>query len=286
MNVALIYDELTKRCVGNYVAAALRELGVPFTHFWTREAYAIPDTFDLYFRVDEGIYEYDIPSYLRPSAYWPLDTHLKYPYKKITKIAARYDVVFCPQKSDVENLKRVCRRVRWIPVGCDPRIHNRVDVKEEYDVGFVGTDGGVPRKFYLQEIRERYPHSFIGMIDHTRMNEVYSRSKIGFQYIRSYFTNKSVITQRLFEIAACGAMILTNHGEEDALAQLGFIDRKNMVVYHNAHELFHSITYYLTHDEERRRIADAGHRLVMQEHTYVRRVAEMLGYIDKHISKQ
>ena len=147
MRIALIFDRTRDDTSGNYFARALTRLGVSVEHFWLREAARIPASgFDVYLRIDHGDYVDDLPAQLRPSAFYLIDTHLPGPLRKMRRGAPRYDVVFCAQR---EALRWFPRAV-WVPAACDPELHGGESPQtRRFDVGFVGTEGGLPRKLYL-----------------------------------------------------------------------------------------------------------------------------------------
>jgi spore maturation protein CgeB len=106
------------------------------------------------------------------------------------------------------------------------------------------------------------------------MSEIYSQSKLGFNY--SIFNE---LNMRFFEIMSSGTMLLTNPIKECNIEKLGFRDGEHLRVYHNPKELFALIDYYLSHDQERELIAQKGYNMVISKHTYDNRVREMLEYI-------
>ena len=282
--IALIFDKVISYTVGNYIDKALRGTGMRFEYFSLKDASKICSAFDLYLRIDHGDYKYDLPSHLKPSAFWLLDAHLKKPYKKIRKQARHYDFIFCSNKRETEKLNRIGISSVWIPFACDPEIHKKLDVEKKYDLGYVGGDGGILRKFILQELRERKPNSFIGSAPYKQMGEIYSSAKIGFNYSNYLGSGNKIVgilSMRFFEVMSCGAMLLTNDVDDGSIEHLGFEDRKHLVIYRNYDEMFELIDYYLTHDDERENIAQRGHRLVMGEHTYAHRLKvrfEYMGY--------
>ncbi|MBU1147611.1 MAG: glycosyltransferase [Candidatus Omnitrophica bacterium] len=278
MKIALIFGKKRPDTMGIYFERALKALGHDIVHFSPEDINNIKPEYDFYFRVDDGHYDYLIPERLRPRVYYVSDTHLKGPFKKIKKHISQgaYDLVFCPMLKEIKVLKKISPvDVIWMNVGCDPEIHKRLDVERKYDIGFVGNDGGIPRKFYLQEIRERYPNSFIGRTDYREISCVYSASKIGF----SFAIRGECFTMRNYEIMSCGAMLLMKRLRDSSAERTGFIDRKHIVLFDGPEDLFELIEYYLRNKKEREEIAENGYRLTVGKHTYTQRLSEMLGII-------
>jgi len=278
MKIAIIFGKERPDTMGIYFERALRHLGHETRHFWPKDVNTIRPEFDFYFRIDDGFYDYVIPASLFPRVYYVSDVHLKGPFKKIKRHIAdkAYDLVFCPMRNEIPMLQRISPiEVIWMNVGCDPEIHKRLNMDRVYDIGFVGTDGGVPRKFYLQEILERYPGSLIGPADYREMSRIYSSCKIGF----SLAIRGECFTMRNYEIMACGAMLLMKRLRDDSAEKLGFVDKKHLVIFDRPNDMFELIEYYLKHREERESIAENGYRLVIEKHTYMRRAGEIVDIV-------
>jgi spore maturation protein CgeB len=281
MKIAIIYDAYRDDTLGEHYKRALMKAGIDTTHFWLRDAAVIKPAFDAYLRVDDGDYKYDIPhDRLRPSFFYASDVHLKKPFAAIRKTASFYDHVFCAQYSGYLRLERIYKgKVSWLPHACDEELHRDLGVKRELDIAFVGNDGGIPRKFFLQEIRERYPNSYIGNASYRDIAGIYSRAKIGFNY-----SIADDINMRMFEVAGCGAMVLTNHINGNGFDRI-FKDKANAAVYRSPKEMFLLIDYYLKNGPEREGIAEAGKKMVIGGHTYAKRVEYILKVIKDHKDK-
>jgi spore maturation protein CgeB len=279
MNIALVFDKDRSDTTGNYFQRVLEETQHRVIHFWTRDSRTIPEEFDLYFKIDHGEYKYDIPKNLHPSAFYIIDTHLKEPYRKIKKQATHYDFLFCAQKEGARRLEKdTGKEVLWVPLACDLQIHRKIETEKIFDIGFVGTQGKFSlRKVILEMLKIRYPNSFLGKADFTKITEIYSASKIGFNY-----SIGNDINMRCFEILASGSLLVTNYIQDNGFDEL-FKDRENLVVYRNIDELLYLIDYYLRHDSERGGIAKNGYELVVSRHTYWHRLKAMFDYISNKL---
>ena len=80
---------------------------------------------------------------------------------------------------------------------------------------------------------------------------------------------------RCFEIMACGALLLLNEVPGNTHRELGMIPGTHFVLYRHPKELFERINYFLSHEEERQRIAEAGYQETLARHTYLHRVHRM-----------
>lgn len=273
MRLALIFDRSRADTTGGYFERAARALGLSVDHWWLRDVERIPASYDWYLRVDHGDdYLIAWPERLRPSVFYAIDTHLPHSWRKIRLVAPRYDLVCCAQPNAAAHL----RNGEWLPLGCDPELHTAVSASPTWDVAFVGTDGGAPRKFLLQALRERYPNSFIGTADFREMASIYSRARVGFNYAIGQDVN-----MRVFEVMAAGAPLITNAVPHDAFARLGFEDGRHLVLYHRPGELFERIDALLRDAPTRERIARAGHALVLERHTYRHRMQQLVDIITR-----
>ncbi len=103
---------------------------------------------------------------------------------------------------------------------------------------------------------------------------VYKNSKINLNI--SLRSIQSGIPLRAFDIMGCGGFLLTNY-QGDFMEH--FVPGEDFVYYENRQDLVEKVTYYLSHEEERKQIAQSGYEKVKQFHTYRHRVAEMLRVI-------
>jgi hypothetical protein len=77
---------------------------------------------------------------------------------------------------------------------------------------------------------------------------------------------------RLFEATGMGALLMTEAARN--LPGL-FTPGEEVVTYDDADDLVAKVRHYLAHEDERARIAAAGQRRTLAEHTYPRRLAEL-----------
>lgn len=84
--------------------------------------------------------------------------------------------------------------------------------------------------------------------------------------------NVPQIKARPFELSACGAFVVSGYADD-----LGSYYKENeeMVFYRNPAELPEKIKYYLAHDDERKKIAEAGHKRTASDHVYEKRFSKI-----------
>ena len=182
----------------------------------------------------------------------------------------------------------------------------------EPDIAFVGKNYG-NRQSYVQNLKsaglraEGFGGAWpTGRVDFEKMLEFFSFSKINLNFTESYFSwpkqivklflkkelgsykvsiqspisnlqsligaRRRQIKGRMFEVPACGGFLLT--GDADNLGDY-YIDGKEIVIFKDKNDLVEKCKYYLSHDDERKIIAEAGFKRTIKAHTYVHRFREI-----------
>ncbi len=103
-----------------------------------------------------------------------------------------------------------------------------------------------------------------------QMPNIFHNSKINLNItLRSITTG---IPLRVLDVLGCGGFLLTNYQQEIADY---FENGKDLVMYESAEQLKELCSYYLTHEEERMKIAANGYQKVKNEFSYEKRLAVM-----------
>jgi spore maturation protein CgeB len=109
-------------------------------------------------------------------------------------------------------------------------------------------------------------------ISHEQMIEIFNRSKINLNLSNSSTMIGQQIKGRVFEVTGCKSFLLTEPAEDlENYFEIG----KEIEVYHSIPEMVEKIRYYLEHEKEREKIAEAGYKRVMREHTWKHRFDEI-----------
>lgn len=112
----------------------------------------------------------------------------------------------------------------------------------------------------------------------TEMPLIFHQSRINLNMtIRPIQTGLSL---RVFDILGCGGFLLTNYQQElGDLYEIG----KDVEIFTSKEELAEKAAYYLTHEEERQKIARNGYEKTRALHTYETRISQMIRIIFKTI---
>lgn len=137
------------------------------------------------------------------------------------------------------------------------------------DVSFAGSIGNWQRRDeHIQFLRSRGVNlATVGGLEYdTRVHidayaEIISRSKISLSFCLHRTEGFSQIKRRVFDILSCRTCMFEDVGTETAKF---FEPSKNFVMYHSKEDLLEKVLYYLSHDGERKRIAESGYRMATE----------------------
>lgn len=233
--------------------------------------------YDCFFDIDwgedglGGILPYTPSALRKPLLTWVSDTHLGYDYR-LGK-AKQADYVFCAQKRAVDEFKRDgIKDPIWLPHAFEPLAYPKFNLlTKKYDVCFVGHVNSENRLEALDRLFKEFPNFYYGQKRFEEASRKFAESKIVFNIAMLGDTN-----MRCFEVLGSGSFLLTDRIPN--IEEL-FEDGKHCVFYENLDDMIEKAKYYLKHDSEREKIAEAGYRHAMENHTMGHRVEKMLDII-------
>jgi spore maturation protein CgeB len=234
---------------------------------------------------------------------WFVEDYLRFTYWK--EVAKYFDYVFTIQKGEcIEAIRKAgAAHVHYLPTACDPAIHQPLTLNPEEmarwgsPISFVGagyynrrqTFAGLahlPCKLWgtewpackpfdkmVQEAGRRLtPEEYIKIFNGTEINiNLHSSSERDGVDPSGDFLNP-----RTFELAACGAFQLV---DERALLSECFTPGEEIVTFSSVGDLKDKIEFYRDRPEERQRIAAKARERALRDHTYEKRIEEMLSII-------
>ncbi len=291
MHVALGYNWF-ETSLGYHFERALRGIGHTVTYVGlagtARAGYdnlPLPEVLaglsqpaDLYLWVDPAgrYFPRDIERAPVPTAAYIVDVHLGTWRQEAAQF---FDAVFVAQKDYLERFRRAAGhdQVYWLPPAAATDVHYDHQRPRVFEVGFVGNlaraHRGTARARRLQWLAKTFKtNDFYRTYTPPQVGEVYSQSRL--------VVNSSIagdVTMRLFEASACGALTLTD-GAANGLGELFEIGRE-IVTYQDDADLLDKISHYLAHEPERLAIAQAGQRRTLEQHSYTRRVSDLLAAV-------
>lgn len=217
--------------------------------------------------------------------------------RNILKSIPYYDCYFIWARSLVSKLKNTgINKVDYLPFGFDPDLHYPINpVSREKtlyynDLVFIG-NWDKEREGWLKHLKDFDLGIWGGdywrwrcrdkdlrrlwrkkAIYGEEMSKVLNSSKISLNILR--LQNKGSINMRTFELPACKVFVLAERSLE---AKEFFQEDKEAVYFSTPEELRDKAKYYLRHEEERNKIAQAGYRrCVTSGYSYLERAKKIL----------
>lgn len=232
-----------------------------------------------------GILPYKIRYPENPFIYWASDTHIlngqqgdSYPYR--LGVAKKAQLVFCAQKEGTEKMvSDGIHNPLWLPHAFEPQAYFKTEMAaKKYDVCFVGHVNNKSREEALDRLFSNFPNFYYGQALFEEAGKRFCESKIVFN---TSMTND--LNMRTFEALGTGSFLLTSW---IPTIEEVFEDGKHLVLYRSLDEMIDKAKYYLEHDEERERIAQAGYEEVLKKHTIQHRINVILDEFMKSIKKE
>jgi spore maturation protein CgeB len=213
-----------------------------------------------------------------------------------------YDFVFTIDPPAVKKYKEHgARRVFYLPLGCYPPTHKKIELTEEdkksysAPVSFVGQLFDDRPEFLCQlenekvnfwthwwknGMKEKYPQLspfYRGEARGMSMIKVLNGAGIVLNVHRAHNSHEGT-NMRTFEAAGCAAFQLTEYKKEiGRMFKIG----EEIEVYYDMNDLKRKIEYYLKHPDERADMARKAQQKAYAEHTYHQRFEEMLSIISQ-----
>ncbi len=209
-------------------------------------------------------------------------------------IGAGYDMIFVKDHYIVDFLRNMAghQAVYYLPEACNPEFHRSIPASEAHDPRYQSDICTFATLYYYrQAILEplcKYDLKVWGNVPDWLINRIGTRhmgavvhedekrkavacAKIVLNTL--HYGEINGLNCRAFEIAGCGGFQLMTYSP--AISQ-HFEIGKEVEVFRNRQELLDKIDYYLDRPEMRRQIAHAGQARAHAEHTYEKRLSELL----------
>lgn len=200
--------------------------------------------------------------------------------KQILDTIPLYDYYIVNRKANVEELKAYgCKNPICTFMSYEPKFHHPYPLEEEDkvrlggDVGFIGTyekdraesikflaDNEIPVRVWgggWEQLKDYSPNLRIegkGLytVDFCKAIQCF---KINLGFLRK--KSRDYHTTRTFEIPGCGGFLLAERTDEHLSL---FEEDKEAAFFSSNEELLEKCRYYLSHEDERKAIAHAGHK--------------------------
>jgi len=212
-------------------------------------------------------------------------------------LAAPYDFLFFKDKWIVERAKTIGKNAFYLPEACMPKWHKKVDLTDDEKKYYgcdITTAGNIYyfRAIILENLMKRYDVKLWGSIPRwvtLNVRDVFmgknvteiekSKAFNGAKIVLNTFQGEvEGVNQRFFEIAGCGGFQICEHRDEvSSFFEIG----REIVTFNDLNDLHEKVKYYLSHPEERKKIADAAYKKAHKFYTFRHRLSEMIEIILK-----
>lgn len=168
----------------------------------------------------------------------------------------------------------------------------RITIPEEkFIFAITWMVGYIFRRDFIVDIAKKYPNDFTifgdGYWERFVNKKMVSTKACYYDNLCNYYRSTKInlninriqirtsFTQRHFDCKACGAFLLTDKRELNSRFFKTQGSQKEMVEYESLSHCKELIDYYLTHEDERLKIAECGISSILRNHTYDIRIDEM-----------
>lgn len=214
---------------------------------------------------------------------WTFDLLIGHPPREAiidTMEFLKADYVFLTDGGRVEQYKARGINKRLLRQGIPEKFCYKLDKPKTKDIVFLGTHNPTfpYRERTMRFLKETYGDRFqwLGQVSSDfrgkALNELVAETKI---FIGDSMWGSSYWSNRVYELVGRGAFIITPRVPE---LEKEFEYYKEIVPYdfNDYQNLKEKIDYYLEHDEEREKVANAGFERVKKEYLYKHRVKDLL----------
>jgi len=182
-----------------------------------------------------------------------------------------FDMIFSFNKAELSFYKQFNNNSYYLPLACDPDIHKVIDNENKFiDVGFVG-NLNINRINMINTLLEKgIPVQYNYSID--KYSEIISNTKINL----NIGITEAGYQQRVFEILGMGGCLFTNFVKDEML----FKDKEHLVYYKSLDHLTDLCYAFINEPYLIDKIAKAGQKEVLEKHTYIHRVREIIDKVN------
>jgi len=228
-------------------------------------------------------------------------TAYKLPNKKYFEPYEPYDLIISSLPNQVQLFRDLGKNSEYLKLAFESTILNKVKkFKNGYNVTHIGGYGSIhnERNEVLEKVAKKINTDFWGYsIDNLNENSIirktYCGEKWGIDMYNILYNSKITLTKHiekvagdyannmtLYEATGCGCLLIT-----DFKNNLGDIFEigKEIETYKSSDELIEKIQYYLTHEDERKKIVEAGQKRTLKDHTYEIRMKELMDIFNKYL---
>lgn len=229
------------------------------------------------------------PSYKHVNLMW----NISHPDMVSKKEYDEYDIVFVASEKYANELSQEVNTIVEPLLQCtDEKIfypEQKDDLKT--DILFVGNTRGVYRKIIKDALDTKHDVTIYGpgwekfidkkyikgeFIENKELNKYYSSCKILLNDHWEDMIENDFISNRLFDALACETFVISDeiHGAKELF-------NDSIITYNGIEDLNKKLDYYLNNPKEREKLSKKGKEIVLKNHTFNNRAAEITESLEK-----
>ncbi len=212
-------------------------------------------------------------------------------FEELIKLARQADIMYLTNRGEIPQYQKHGVNAKFVTGGCDPDAHYKVEKPGKFyqsEVAFIGKVNTPERTECMLEVGKHFDLKLwgrgwekVGL--HSQMKDVYAAEyrKIcaGAKIILGWNIDPTIdlyFSNRTWYTLGCGGFLLTAYSP--SLEEL-FCRKRELDWFETIEECCEKISYYLQHDQERKKIAEAGYHLAHNKYSYadlVKKITEDL----------
>ena len=205
----------------------------------------------------------------------------------------RFDLVYFASQKLCERWKDKLKTKCDVLLQCaDPEVMKSIAGEKKYDLLFIGNSRRIYRQVVQDALTLDYPLTIYGRhwdafpeaqacvkepyMPNENVGQAYRDAKIVLNDHWEDMKETGIVSNRLFDALAAEAFIIS-----DEMPEIEDIFRGTVVTYKDKEDLKEKADYYMKHPEEAEKLAKQGHQLVLEEHTFEKRMKKLVKDLEK-----
>ena len=169
----------------------------------------------------------------------------------------------------------------------DPDVMKSTAGEKKYDLLFIGNSRRVYRQIVQDALTLDYPLTIYGRhweafeeaqkcvrepyMPNDQVGQAYRDAKIVLNDHWDDMKETGIVSNRLFDALAAEAFIIS-----DEMPEIAEVFEGTVVTYKDCKDLKEKVDYYMEHPKEAEKLAERGHQLVLEKHTFAKRMDKLV----------
>ena len=200
----------------------------------------------------------------------------------------RFDLVYFASEKLCRKWKNELKTKCDVLLQCaDPDVMKSTAGEKKYDLLFIGNSRRVYRQIVQDALTLDYPLTIYGRhweafeeaqkcvrepyMPNDQVGQAYRDAKIVLNDHWDDMKETGIVSNRLFDALAAEAFIIS-----DEMPEIEEIFEGTVVTYKDCKDLKEKVDYYMEHPKEAEKLAERGHQLVLEKHTFAKRMDKLV----------